>query len=221
LLRALTLFTPGAYYFGRDWVAVGHRPAAWVGFGHDATTRRTLFEAFIAVSSPFASHATISSRGREPTTLDAVVGRSLDSFAVARAIVDSYCHGIDMVTIHSVLGGPPEVGTPTDPRVDPPWTATREEAIGIIGAGRDAYGTFRVGGELLVSRDALRRLESRVESPTSGEEVARAVNAELHGSGVALDGVRTLESVADVIVRAHGFHPHPNRSRSFPTNDRR
>ncbi len=221
LLRALTRFTPGAYYFGRDWIAVAHRPAAWVGFGHDAGTGRTLFEAFVAVSSPFAPQATPSSRAKEPTTLDEVVGRSLDPVAIARAIVMSYCQGIETMAVVAEPGAPSGVMARTDPRSDPPWAATRCEAIGVVGAGSDARGDFRVGGDLLVSRDALHRLESRVRQAVAEAEIARAVAAELQAPGVALEGVRSVESVADVIVRAHGLEDHPNRSRSFPTNDRR
>src|SRR5580704_5962913 len=36
LLRALTRLGATAHYFGRDWVSVLHRPAAQVGFAHDA-----------------------------------------------------------------------------------------------------------------------------------------------------------------------------------------
>lgn len=43
LLRALTKMGSTASFFGRDWVSVRHSPAAWVGFAHDATSRRTLF----------------------------------------------------------------------------------------------------------------------------------------------------------------------------------
>src|SRR5258707_11456895 len=56
LLRALNRNMAGglAHFFGRDWISVNRRPAAWVGFAHDATSRRTLFEAFVAGRAPLA-----------------------------------------------------------------------------------------------------------------------------------------------------------------------
>jgi hypothetical protein len=221
LLRALTLFTPGAYYFGRDWVAVAHRPAAWVGFGHDTATGRTLFEAFVAVSVPFATGAMTSSLGKAPTTLTAIVGHALDPTAIAHAIVESYARGTDPVVVDALPEACPVAQPRPNPSDDPPWAATRIEAIGVVGAGPDATGTFRVGGDLLVSRDALRRLEARVVSAGDEAAIVRAVNEELGAGRAALDGVRTLESVADVIARARGCDRQPNRSRSFPTNERR
>jgi hypothetical protein len=52
VLRALTKVAAPAHYFGRDWVSVAKRPAAWIGFAHDSSTRRALVEAFIAVGAP-------------------------------------------------------------------------------------------------------------------------------------------------------------------------
>src|SRR5215472_1558688 len=56
LLRALnkSVAPLQAHFFGRDWVSIAHRPSGWVGFAHDASTHRTLFEAFVAVHTPFA-----------------------------------------------------------------------------------------------------------------------------------------------------------------------
>jgi hypothetical protein len=90
-----------------------------------------------------------------------------------------------------------------DPRADPPWAATREEAIGPIGAGRDAQGRFRVGGDLLVSRDALARLEA---AAPGAPDIGSLVDEILAAPGVALDGVRSLATIRDVIAEAlaHG-----------------
>ena len=90
LLRALTRTGSLAHAFGRDWVSVAHRPAAWVGFGHDATTRRTLFEAFVAVRTPFARTERGSFRGHAPATLEAIAGKAIDPEAIALAVVDAY-----------------------------------------------------------------------------------------------------------------------------------
>ncbi|HEX7667741.1 MAG TPA: hypothetical protein VF407_24610, partial [Polyangiaceae bacterium] len=56
LLRALSSFGPKAAYFGRDWVSVAHRPAAWIGFAHDASTGRAAIEAIVGVNDTFTVH---------------------------------------------------------------------------------------------------------------------------------------------------------------------
>ena len=76
LLRALnkTMGAAGpAHYFGRDWVSVAHVPAAWVGFAHDATTRRTAFEAFVSVRTPFAEPGVRRSAARSPARSNRLV----------------------------------------------------------------------------------------------------------------------------------------------------
>jgi hypothetical protein len=209
LLRALTkVLGPGgpAHFFGRDWVSVGHRPAAWVGFGHDATTRRTLFEAFVAVRAPFARSQRASFLGKPPGTLESILGREIEPARIAAAVVDSYAGGTDRVLLEALSA----TAAPADPRVDPAdpaWAATCEEAIGTLGAGPDGQGKFRVGGDLLVSRDALARLESLAASARD-DDLGRIVNETLGAPGVALDGVKSLESVREVIARArHALRP--------------
>jgi hypothetical protein len=207
LLRALTKTGYPAHFFGRDWISVLHRPAAWVGFAHDATTRRTLFEAFIAVRTPFAASPRPSFLGKELCTLEASLGRRVDTTRLVRAVVAAYLDAYDLEPVDTA---PPSSGlgesaaTLADDSLraaDPPWTATCEEAIGLLGAGPDARGVFRVGGDLLVSRDALARLESRAaEAPE--DEIARITDETLGAPGVALDGIRSLKSVRDLIERA-------------------
>jgi hypothetical protein len=172
LLRALTRVGHLAHYFGRDRVVVAHQSVGWVGFAHDATSRRTTFEALVHVNEP----------------------------RLSGAIVDAYSRDREAVA----LGVPaPAVDEAGDLRADPPWTATREEAIGPVGAGRDAQGRFRVGGDLLVSRDALARLEA---AAPGAPDIGRLVDETLAAPGVALDGVRSLGTIRDVIEEAlsHG-----------------
>lgn len=168
LLRALTRVGHLAHYFGRDRVVVAHQPVAWVGFAHDATSRRTTFEALVHLNEP------------------RLVG----------AVVDAYARDREAVAL-DVPAASAEEGE--DPRADPPWLATREEAIGPIGAGRDAQGRFRVGGDLLVSRDALARLEA---AAPDAPDIGHLVDETLAARGVALDGVRSLASIRDVIEDA-------------------
>jgi hypothetical protein len=200
-----------AHFFGRDWVSVAHRPAAWVGFAHDATTRRTLFEAFVAVRAPFAAGDRLSFRGRLPGTLEAIAGVAVDPARVAAAIIEAYSREAGEVVVEPPGDSPARLGSdgPGDgssaqgdePRDEPPWAATCEEVIGTVGAGPDADATFRVGGDLLVSRDALARLEQRA-AHAPDDELGAVVDEILTAPGVALDGVKSLASVRDVIARA-------------------
>ncbi|MGO9834381.1 MAG: hypothetical protein ACLP1X_09215 [Polyangiaceae bacterium] len=199
LLRALTKTARLAHFFGRDWVSVAHRPAAWVGFAHDAGTRRTLFEAFVAVRTPFALANRPSFLGKPQGTLEEIAGRTLDPLAIADAIVDAYLAAYNAEPVEVTAPGAASITD--DPRADPPWAATVEEAIGPIGAGPDAAGVLRIGGDLLVSRDALADLERRVAVDRDAD-VGRIVDDTLRRPGVALDGVKSLASVAEVIERA-------------------
>ena len=150
--------------------------------------------------APFASPDRASFLGRAPATLEALAARPVDPHILAQATIDAYGREAAPDELPWVAGPAEDL----DLGEDPPWAATAQEAIGIVGAGPDATGRFRVGGDLLVSRDALAGLESRLAAAPDAE-VARAVDEALGATGVALDGVRTLDSVRDVILRArHG-----------------
>jgi hypothetical protein len=199
LLRALTKIGSLAHFFGRDWVSVRHRPAAWVGFAHDATSHRTLFEAFVAVRTPFHIAQRASFLGKPPGTLESIAGTAIDPARVVDAILDAYAGAWGVGVREIALDEAPNDAE--DLRADPPWKATREEAVGTLGAGPDRAGVFRMGGDLLVSRDALRRLEAEV-ARVADEDVARVVDEILAAAGVALDGVRSLTSMRDVVLAA-------------------
>ncbi len=197
LLRALTRSGHLAHYFGRDWVSAAHRPVAWVGFAHDSSSRRTLFEAVVAVRAPFAVTQRASFLGKPHGSLESIGGSAVDPERLAAAVVDAYAGDTPAVE----LAWRDAPASPEDPRADPPWAATAEEAIGTLGAGVDASGVFRVGGDLLASRDALERLSSRAGT-IAPDELPQLVDETLAAPGVALDGVRSLASVLDVIRRA-------------------
>jgi hypothetical protein len=213
LLRALAQTGSLAHYFGRDWVSVEHRPVAWVGFAHDAASRRTLFEAFVGVRTPFALGPRASFLGKAAATLESLRERPLEPLErsastaerLASAVVDAYVahaggEARDLAPAEVSAAG---AGASDDPRSEPPWAATCEEAIGLVGAGLDARGVLRVGGDLLVSRDALARLEERLAGAAPAD-VPRVVDETLAAPGVALHGVKSLTSIADVVGRALG-----------------
>jgi hypothetical protein len=204
LLRALTKAGgthAAAHYFGRDWISIAHRPVAWVGFAHDSTTRRTLFEAFVAVRTPFALTERASFLGKPHGTLEALAGTAVDEGRLVQAIADAYSGGLGAIPLDWPDAPSPEGDAPAEP----PWAAVVDEAIGPIGAGLDAHGVFRVGGDLLVSRDALSRLEA-LAATAPEDELAHIVDETLGSPGAALDGVRSLVSVRDVILAARRLY---------------
>jgi hypothetical protein len=228
LLRALTRAGAPAHYFGRDWISVKHRPAAWIGFAHDATTGRVLVESFIARETPFAASPRASFLDKVPGTLAEITGTPVAedrlTDAVARAFAEMYGQavvdgGADLaphvksgMNIHSAssakgegplpggdLDGAPANGDALSE--EPPWTATTEEAIGLVGAGLDAAGRFRVGGDFLASRDAVAALENELPA-TRDDGLGSLLDRTLGAPHVALDGIRSLASLRDVILAA-------------------
>lgn len=192
LLKALTKSGALAHYFGRDWISVARRPCALVAFAHDASTHRALFEAIVAVRTPFALGARGSFLGKEPTTM-AAHASGAEPAKVAEAIVEAYLHAYGRTP--APLSLPDAEAGPEPP--EPPWAATRDEGIGTIAAGRDHTGRMRVGGELMASRDAIASLEDAL---ARGEDPSRAVD-EVLGPAVTF-GVESLASIRDVILAA-------------------
>jgi hypothetical protein len=211
LLRALTKVGALAHYFDRDWISAGKRPVAMIALAHDAASGRALVEAIIAVRTPFAVRARSSYLGKEPATL-ADIGAVVELARLGDAIAQAYAsaYGREIVEMPGFKVDPrsPETGAAkaahVDLRAEPSWAATRDEAIGVIGAGRDGSGRMRVGGELMASRDAVARLEERLAAAGSSDPAAigALVDASLGAPDVALVGVRSLTSLRDAIVEA-------------------
>jgi len=214
LLRALTKVGALAHYFDRDWISAGRRPVAMIAFAHDVGSGRALVEALIAVRTPFALRERASYLGKAPATL-VDVGASVELARLGDAVAEAYgaAYGREIVEMADFTAdGEDAMSTHADPRADPAWTSTREEAIGIVAAGRDRDGIMRVGGELMVSRDAVTRLESRLARREERSGSAKAavdataigadVDATLGAPDVALVGVRSLTSLRDVLVEA-------------------
>jgi hypothetical protein len=205
LLRAITGVTSvPANYFGRDWISAAHRPIALVSFGHEATTNAALFEAVVAVDAPFAIGARASFLGKEPATLGAIAARPVTCGALVDRIVEGY--SALATTVVEVADDPPPLEAVRE-RVGPesPWSSTREEAIGLVAAGRDETGRLRVGGELIASGDAVARLEdllAKLPDEASADDVGRLVDEALTTRGAVTFGVRSLASIRDVIVEA-------------------
>jgi hypothetical protein len=211
LLRALTKGGATAHYFGRDWISVLHRPAAAVGFAHDATSGRAAFEAFVAVRAPLYAtfapplHPRPAFLGKDPGTLETIVGRPFETNVLAQLVVDAYVE---------LAGGEARELTERSPmaqaegeralRAEPPWAACVDEAIGAVCAGVDSKGLVRLGGDFMASRDAVTRVESEVAglgASPSARDVSAIVN-EAFAPPAATLGVRDFGSVARVLLAA-------------------
>jgi hypothetical protein len=230
LLRALAKVGALAHYFDRDWISASKRPVGMISFAHDATTGRALVEAIVGVHTPFALRPRASYLGKAPATL-AELGVRVDVAQLADATATAYASAYGRVAIARVKSAVSErpgqaaldahrgmLDAPSsgldEPRATPdapdereaPWAATRDEAIGAVAAGRDASGAMRVGGELMASRDAIRRLEMRLRTVAGmdADAIGRALDETLGAPGVALLGVRSLVSLRDAIVEAAG-----------------
>jgi hypothetical protein len=202
LLKALTRSGALAHYFGRDWISVKHRPAAWIGFAHARATGRTVVEAVLACRTPFHVGERASFLGKAPGTIAEITGSQVEPEALGDAVVRAWSEASGRAAVDR--GGSPAFEASDgaqDPRLEPPWAATVEEAIGAIGAGADREGKMRVGGELMASTDAIAELEARLAQEPEAE-VAALVDATLGAAGVAIEGVREMRSVAEVIEEA-------------------
>ena len=162
-----------ASYFGRDWISLGGHPVGLVSFAHESRTNRCLFEAILAVSTPFSGPRS-SFRDKAPATIDAPPDR------LAALLREAFGPGAP-----ATVSGIDEVLP-----MEPAWTATVEEALGTIGADR-----ARLGGELVASRDAVAEAERRL---AEGAEVDTALQA---FSGAQLFGAR-IEALREVLLRA-------------------
>ena len=212
LLHALTKRGAPASYFGRDWISVAHRPAASVGFAHDASTGRTVFEAFIALREPF-SDPRASFLGKAPGSLESICERPFDPGELTRAIVEAYLQAGGRERYDLAPREASAFVWTDDLLADPPWIACVEEAIGLLCAGPDRHGVLRLGGDLLASRDAVVRFEAAVAALGPRPErdtVSLAVNEVFAAPAIALEGVRDLGSVRDVVARAIEASPRPS-----------
>lgn len=183
LLKALTKVTSKPVsYFGRDWISMAHHPVGFVGFAHDAGKREGLLEAVIAVDEPFVPAMRASFMNKEPKVLGVSRDRVLEEVTSAYGLKSS---GAPIAT--AVLE-------------EPPWTATREEAIGTIAAGRDASGRLRIGGEFMASSDAVARLEAALAAGTT--DLESAIDDAFTTQGATIFGVRSLTSFRELLLAA-------------------
>jgi len=113
---------------------------------------------------------------------------------VADAIEEQYVELAEESMMTSIVRTAAEEVVP-----EPIWAATREEALGVIGAGRDEDGRMRIGGELVASADAVADLEKRLETARL-VDLGEAIDESFRSATTF--GLRDLTSIRDVIVEA-------------------
>ncbi len=151
------------------------------------------------------AHGAIAPRfnGAIPTTLEQVLGRTVEPPAVVEAIVRE---------LAMVAGGSVEkLALPTLPttRANPdeaPFTAMVEEAIGLLGALVERDGVV-IGGDLMASSDVLAALGARALGCTD-DELGAAIDDAF--AGALLLGVRSHESIRKVVRGAIDAHKRKN-----------
>ncbi len=201
ILRALARQGVLAHYFGRDWISVAKAPAALISFAHDAGSGRALVEAFVATEAPFSLGPRPSYLGKEPGTCAELSGKHVQDARFSEALIEAYGEllpGGEGLSELAVAGDEAAfVGA------DEAWERRIDEALGPIFSGRDGRGAWRLGGELVASRDAVGSMEEGLLAlgpAPSPEEVGALAFATLAAPGVALFGVKSLSSIRDLLV---------------------
>ncbi|MCU0655826.1 MAG: hypothetical protein MUF64_11255 [Polyangiaceae bacterium] len=210
LLRALRSLGLLASYPGRDWIAVAHRPVAWIGFAHLASSGACCFEAFLPLETSFSLPDGVNRYpapesapwlGKSPASLREVSATPLDLDRLQDAVLRAY-RGLD----GEALPRAPFTDGQLRPEAQderPPWQALREEVIGYVGAsGPPSAG---LGGDFFASEDLIRVLDQRLATlprGTSRGELREAVAAVLEETGGHLEGVRSVSSLLDALEEA-------------------
>jgi len=178
-LRGMTRSGIAAAYFGREWVAVGHRPAAVLGYELSAAGA-LLVEMIVGWDDPIGlptEMATEAERGidRWRGKAPVAVGEGRDAMVVLGALLAAVAERAGAVV------------TAEEPAEARPWTVLEgpREAVGVevpigrVEAGRAADGGLWLGGDALVATPWLDALAA-----------ALAAGTEWPTEGAAVDGAR-------------------------------
>lgn len=205
LLRALSRLGSPASYFGRDWISVRHRPVALLAFAHDAASRRTLFEAFVAIADPFARDARSSFMNKKSATLEEVLGKKVDKKALTEHVARAYGEAAGASVQRSDA---PLTDLLGDWQVAPPraraaaWAETVAAPIGVVGMA-DCDGGVRLGGDFMLSSDVAAAIEGKLAPQAGAAELEALVLDLLTATDAALYGFRSKEEFAQLVVQLH------------------
>lgn len=219
-----------AHYFGRDFLSVDARPAAYVGWAA-RTDGRVLLEFFLCeTASCFIPDAQLGYparsddpfRGKEPWTLQQAANNVLSPGAhpeVARgpALIESIAAGYraGFAAAFNTQPVPAEwvheraPGLPLDPDAAAlHWSHPIEEAIGFVSAGVALDGAaklarVRMCGDFFADDACAVTLERMLIGATATpDHIARAVDAAYGHAGHDIEGVRDLRTFQTAILDA-------------------
>lgn len=177
-LRGLSRGTAPAQYFGREWIAIHHRPAALLGF-EALPDGRVVIEIFAGLNGTIALPAALCAeeerevdrwRGKEPLTVGARHPEAL-ALQVINAVAAHTRSSLERAELPAELALAAPIEDPHSP-VPSGLTlaAPRRAPIGWIDAASDpASGRLWIGGDALVASFALSALTDAV---ARGEAVA-------------------------------------------------
>ena len=232
VLGGLSLSGIPAHYFGREWLSVARRPAAYVGWDR-LPDGRVMLEFFIAVSRPFFPSADLvgypersedAFKGKEPVTIAELAEQELDPQTMVRWIAEGHPSrfGDDVSPSQSSLTdgersaakarAPEFVWTPPDEQeiAAPPlhWSKPREVPIGFVSAGarldeEGALEDVRVAGDFYQDHDAARVIHDKlVGNEPSAELYAEAVNSTWDAATHYIEGVTELDPILKSLLEA-------------------
>lgn len=221
LLSALTYGGLVAHYFGRDFVSVASKPAAyvaWTRLGSGAV----LLEVFIGSTRSFApqssengypSHPSPAWAGKTPTCL-AALGSTVSAEQTLMRVVDAYAP--EPVFTRELLA-PSDIPPPLELALEGSrglgdgalsWSPPRAVPIGFVSAGAsvDERGRFLqlgVSGDFFCDEVAPKALALElVGKDASSTAITHALNVAFGPSGRPLEGVRSLEVLREAILDA-------------------
>lgn len=205
-LKGLSRAGAVAHYFGREWIAVKHRPAALLGF--DATAEgAVLIEVIAGLDATIAippALATAAERavdrwlGKEPAALREVIGEA-SAEAIAAEVIDAVAAraqaSLERVATPAEAGLALEVTDPDDPL--PAGFRAGPMAKVPIGWVETAFhptsGRVWLGGDVLAPAFALHALAAAAER---AERAERDQRDEAPGTAPPIDGARVGDLAA-------------------------
>lgn len=219
-----------AHYFGRDFLSIDARPAAWVGWAA-RTDGRVLIELFVCESSScfiaprelgYPALASAPFRGKEPWTLEqavtTVIGGEKKEPVRGRSLIERLAGGYRSSVSAAFEATPipgawlhaePRVGLPPDPDASAlHWSHPIEEAIGFVSAGvaMDGAGKLarvRMCGDFYADDGCAITLERMlIGVAPSSDHIARAVDNAYGQAGHDIEGVRDLHTFQTAILDA-------------------
>jgi hypothetical protein len=219
-----------AHYFGRDFLSIDARPAAYVGWAA-RSDGRVVLEFFVCETSScfiaarelgYPARTNDPLRGKEPWTFQQAIGNVLSSDhrepAHGRKLIEHLAGGYQSgfgvgfepsAIPESWRANEPRSGLPPDPDASALfWSHPIEEAIGFVSAGVALDGAaklarVRMCGDFFADDTCAITLERMlIGVAPSPDHIASAIDAAYGHAGHDIEGVRDLNTFHTAILDA-------------------